>query len=377
MSNLSCLPDLVPDRDDHLAQEVPHPLSPTRPIWIRATAVGRGCRVPPYAVQPVWHPYFEVSITHRGRKRQHVGCQNLDCREGDVLLMGPGTPHYAVNLSEPHRSTAVFFLPRLLLEMGPDGDGARLLARCCSAGNISGQVLRPPPALRARLGELFDAMAREFEDAKEGAELRLRCLLIEILVNIARWKATKGDPGTVDQHPANWMQLQKPLRFVHERYAEPIYVTDLVSASGLSVTRLQQLFRDTVGLSCMQYIQWYRLTRAMALLSAPDVRITEVANEVGFETLSHFNASFRTLVGVSPSDYIRKQLKPRVFDSKLGSSCLSVRTKSTYCRNPVDFRAAGAGVRLASWRATTVSRPCLKTAADRRSRSLTIAAQPS
>jgi AraC-like DNA-binding protein len=267
-------------------------------------------------VQPAWHPYCEVSFTHFGRKRQHVGLHSLECHEGDVLLLGPGTPHHAENLSEPHRSIAVFFLPRLLLEMGPNGDGARLLAQCCGARNISEQILRPPPDLRARLAELFDAMAREFEDSAEGSELRLRCLLVEILVNLARWKATKVAPGIIDPHAANWMQLQKPLRFVHERYAEPIYVKELAAASGLSVTRLQQLFHDTVGLSCMQYIQCHRLSRAMALLSAPDVRITEVANEVGFETLSHFNASFRRLVGVTPSEYLKRQLKPHAFDGE-------------------------------------------------------------
>jgi AraC-like DNA-binding protein len=44
----------------------------------------------------------------------------------------------------------------------------------------------------------------------------------------------------------------------------------------------------------------------MALLALPDARITEVAHEVGFETLSHFNACFRKFAGMSPSEFVRR-----------------------------------------------------------------------
>ena len=39
----------------------------------------------------------------------------------------------------------------------------------------------------------------------------------------------------------------------------------------------------------------------------PGARVTEVAMEVGFETLSHFNLSFRKFCECSPSEYIRRR----------------------------------------------------------------------
>jgi AraC-like DNA-binding protein len=35
----------------------------------------------------------------------------------------------------------------------------------------------------------------------------------------------------------------------------------------------------------------------------PDARVTEVAFNVGFETLSHFNTSFHALMGMAPTRY--------------------------------------------------------------------------
>lgn len=304
-----CPPLILGDLPWHAAlQEVRHPLSPTQPIWVRTKYVKVGGKTPqPSVPHPEWHPYCELSFNFAGRKMQYVGMQSAERQVGDLLLMGPGTPHYALELSYPQRSATVFFLPLVLLELAPDGDGARLLARCCAAGDLARQLVYPPPKVRKRLAGLFDEITHEFSTPAYGSELRLRSLLIEILVTLSRWEALTHNTSEMDKNSFQWMRLQKAFKFVHDHFAEPVYVKDIAAASGVSVTRLQQLFHATVRINCTQYIQWYRLTHAMALLALPDARITEVAHEVGFETLSHFNACFRKFAGMSPSEFVRRR----------------------------------------------------------------------
>jgi len=160
---------------------------------------------------------------------------------------------------------------------------------------------------RALLRGLFEEITEEFESPRLGSELRLRTLLIEILVQLVRWEKAQNAGAEVGLQSGNWMQIQKALSYVHERYAEPIYIREIAAVAGINIARLQQLFHSTVGISCVQYIQWCRLYRAMALLSGPEARITDIAYEVGFETLSHFNASFRRFLNMSPSEYVRRQ----------------------------------------------------------------------
>ena len=64
-----------------------------------------------------------------------------------------------------------------------------------------------------------------------------------------------------------------------------------------------QLFRHTVGMSWVGYLQGYRVRRAAALLSESRSSITEAALAVGFESLSHFNQVFRSFMGASPREY--------------------------------------------------------------------------
>jgi AraC family transcriptional regulator len=53
----------------------------------------------------------------------------------------------------------------------------------------------------------------------------------------------------------------------------------------------------------------YRIQQAVALLGATNQSVTEVSLSVGFESLSHFNATFRSFMGVSPSAFHSRQPK--------------------------------------------------------------------
>jgi AraC-like DNA-binding protein len=46
--------------------------------------------------------------------------------------------------------------------------------------------------------------------------------------------------------------------------------------------------------------------KARELLQNPQLRISEIAYEVGFQSLTHFNRVFRALAGESPSEYREK-----------------------------------------------------------------------
>jgi AraC family transcriptional regulator len=48
-----------------------------------------------------------------------------------------------------------------------------------------------------------------------------------------------------------------------------------------------------------------RMTRARRFLSDPDMSISEIAVAVGYATPSAFSASFRRIVGMTPSDFRR------------------------------------------------------------------------
>jgi transcriptional regulator GlxA family with amidase domain len=72
---------------------------------------------------------------------------------------------------------------------------------------------------------------------------------------------------------------------------------------------LNGLFRELLGMSCIQYLNEYRVSLAASMLSTSTVPVTTVAVNVGFETLSHFNTTFHRVIGMSPTEYIGRKKK--------------------------------------------------------------------
>ena len=79
----------------------------------------------------------------------------------------------------------------------------------------------------------------------------------------------------------------------------------MANAAGMGQSRLEAVFKRAMGMPWVRYLQGYRIERAAALLLEGRQNVTEVAMQVGFESLSHFNATFRSFMSVSPSTYAR------------------------------------------------------------------------
>jgi AraC-like DNA-binding protein len=62
-------------------------------------------------------------------------------------------------------------------------------------------------------------------------------------------------------------------------------------------------FRKHTGLNFTDFVARLRVERAKELLLNPNLRVSEIAYEVGFQSLTHFNRVFRRVVGKSPTAY--------------------------------------------------------------------------
>src|SRR5690606_29401481 len=102
-------------------------------------------------------------------------------RAGDLMIAGPGVPHYFNVTQLPFRGIAIYFLPSILCEFGPHYDGFHILRRFTSKQVLSERMIRPPAKLRKRFLAGFTSMHEEFVGRNVGCEIRLRTLLMEML----------------------------------------------------------------------------------------------------------------------------------------------------------------------------------------------------
>jgi AraC-like DNA-binding protein len=92
---------------------------------------------------------------------------------------------------------------------------------------------------------------------------------------------------------------------VDARYPEPLSVSDMARAAGLSRAHFSREFRRTFGESPHQYLLTRRLERAAALLRNTDRDVTEICHAVGLSSLGSFITRFGVVYGMSPNAYRR------------------------------------------------------------------------
>lgn len=73
----------------------------------------------------------------------------------------------------------------------------------------------------------------------------------------------------------------------------------------ISEDRFNHLFKESMGMSPLQYMNELRLKKAMSLLKKREYSIAEISGQVGFTDYNHFGRQFRKYYGCSPSEILR------------------------------------------------------------------------
>lgn len=90
---------------------------------------------------------------------------------------------------------------------------------------------------------------------------------------------------------------------IDRAYAEQLDIDALARSAAVSPSYFRRSFKAAFGETPHQYLISRRMERAMALLRARELSVTEVCLAVGFTSLGSFSTQFRRVVGVSPSTY--------------------------------------------------------------------------
>jgi AraC-like DNA-binding protein len=111
----------------------------------------------------------------------------------------------------------------------------------------------------------------------------------------------------VRQENAEPPVITKAKKFIDEHQTEDISLSQVAKAVNTSTFYFCKIFRKVTGINFTDYVARLRIERAKNLLLNPNLRISEIAFEVGFQSLTHFNRVFKRILGQSPTDY-RTQL---------------------------------------------------------------------
>lgn len=243
---------------------------------------------PRYHMIHHWHPEAEWLIVREGEIRLTLDgvCKTL--RRGQVVLIPPGTVHSGI----PDRCIyeCVVFDPTIL-QSPLRGSAGKAVKKFLS--RVSIYDTDKDDALN-RLTACLQTRAPGFETEALAASFDR--------INRLIYKSSQPEIVTPDRKQ-RLIPFENAVLYLQEHYPEPVGLSDLAAAAGLSENYFGEYFKTVTGKTPIQYLTEYRVERAAEALRGNDASVTEIALECGFNDLSYFIKTFRRFYGTSPAQY--------------------------------------------------------------------------
>jgi YesN/AraC family two-component response regulator len=181
----------------------------------------------------------------------------------------------------------------------------------------TGQVFRKEPTqaqfentirLLAEWGVEMDRVAlRQAYFATRVVPARHHESVIKLLSIFAQHLSMLSNQILVQHQNAEPPVISRAKAYIQEHQTEDLRLGQVAKAVNTSLFYFCKIFKKATGLNFTDYLSRIRIEKSKNLLLNPNLRVSEIAFEVGFQSLTHFNRVFKRAAGQSPTHY-REQL---------------------------------------------------------------------
>lgn len=238
-----------------------------------------------------YHDYFELYYLETG-ERYHMIHNQLYCLyPGEFILFSPYVMHHSYGEEDiPFKRIVVYFQRELI-------HSQRLL----EALELATGIYRPEPRMKGEIGKIIRTLLEEQEHPSQFSEEHKETLLNLIILTILQQKKTPPRPDTQNR-------IGSIIQYIHNHYQEDLNLDRLAQQFYISPFYLCREFKRHTNRTFIQYVNITRIMNAQRKFMETDKNVTDVSKETGFSNITHFNRIFKSVAGITPSEY-RKQCR--------------------------------------------------------------------
>lgn len=97
--------------------------------------------------------------------------------------------------------------------------------------------------------------------------------------------------------------------YVCDHLSEELSIVRIGEVAGMSESRFSHVFKEETGISFMEYVGMVRMEKARELLQNTDLRINEIAEQIGIANPNYFSAQYKKRTGQSPNEFRRSLME--------------------------------------------------------------------
>ncbi|GAA4848876.1 hypothetical protein GCM10023310_28900 [Paenibacillus vulneris] len=250
------------------------------------------------------HPGYEIYFFQQGSGNFLIEDRIFPLVGGDILLISEYESHKsAPSMGVDCSRSVVNFLPEMLLPQA----ATQFLRLFHPGSDLTHRHLRVSGETQAKLNALLTRMEEEVRQRPDMFEISCSICLNELLLEIYRLIHNQTSQGAspISRSSVN-PRVEQVIRYLSERYHEPIKLKQLADMIYVSPYYLCHLFKETTGITISDYLIYTRIRQSKRELALTEYSIAEIASRVGFNTLAHFGQTFKMMEGMTPRDYRKK-----------------------------------------------------------------------
>jgi AraC-like DNA-binding protein/ligand-binding sensor protein len=127
--------------------------------------------------------------------------------------------------------------------------------------------------------------------------------LIRLLTLFARQLASCVNLLMLEGRPSESAAITRARCHIRDHSCDALSLKSVAQVASMSAGYFSEQFKASTGLCFVEYVGRARVEEARHLLQDPHQRISEIAFQVGFQSLSQFNRAFKVVVGKAPTEF--------------------------------------------------------------------------
>jgi len=250
-----------------------------------------------------YHPQYELTYIHSGHGMRYLGDHVEPFAAGDLILIGKNLPHQWVssifdvsdNLSHAE-ATVIHFSDDIIFDL-PEFKAIKSL------------MIRASKGLKFNRGT--QVILRLLESLTHNEPIGRLTNLIDILDKISQI----NNPMTLSSIGFDSYNLQnnhidrisEVKSYLLGNLEKQISLDDMASRYNLTKPSFCRWFKKSMGISFVTFLNQLRIERACQLLIKTDETISQIAYQIGFESIANFNRFFKRIKNEPPRDYRKRK----------------------------------------------------------------------
>lgn len=257
-----------------------------------------------YAFKGAKHNFWEMVYVDKGEVYIDMGTDVYRLKQGNIAFHQPNEYHNlrangvippnVIIISFVCTSSAMDFFKRKILPLSD-----------IEKGFLATIVKEAARSFSSSLNDVLSHQIVRRADAMFGSEQMISIAIEQLLISLYRTFGENKKNNTTLKRGIQQDVTNNILQFLQDNIHRKLTLQEVADAIGISRTGASTNFKDKTGESVMIHFSKMKMDVAKTMIREGKYNVSQIASNLGFETIHLFSRRFKQLTGMTPTEYMK------------------------------------------------------------------------